>query len=124
VKAHILLLVPATLVLFLVGCSGPGHDDNTHQKKPPDEAEIRANLDKLSAEDRKLAEAQRWCAIQTKNRLGSMDAPVKIEVKGEPVFLCCESCRKKALADPDKTLATVKALKEKAASSPETGSYK
>ena len=44
--------------------------------------------------------------------------PVKVMVKDQPVFLCCKSCRKKALADPDKTLAKVKQLKEKAAGSP------
>jgi hypothetical protein len=54
--------------------------------------------------------------VQSEHRLGSMGTPDRIEIKGQPIFLCCKSCRKKALADPDRTLATVKALKEKAAS--------
>jgi hypothetical protein len=79
--------------------------------------EIRAELAKLDPEDRKLAEAQRWCAVQTKSRLGSMDVPVKIMIKGQPVFLCCGGCEARAKKDEDKTLATVEELKKKAAAS-------
>jgi hypothetical protein len=43
-----------------------------------------------------------------------MGVPVKVMVKGQPVFLCCKTCRKQALADPDKTLARVDELKAKA----------
>jgi hypothetical protein len=77
------------------------------------EAEIKAALAKLSEKDRKLAEEQKYCPV-SEERLGSMGAPVKIMVKDQPVFLCCKSCEKKALADPDKTLAKVKELKAKA----------
>jgi len=81
-----------------------------------DEAEIRENLATLSPEDRKLAEAQKYCAVQTKDRLGGeMGTPVKIMLKGQPVFLCCGHCKKDAEKDPDKTLATVAQLKQKAA---------
>jgi hypothetical protein len=79
------------------------------------EAKIKENLAKLSDDDRKLAEAQKWCAIETDDLLGSMGVPVKVIVKEQPVFLCCKSCTKQAQADPDKTLATVKELKAKAA---------
>jgi hypothetical protein len=75
------------------------------------EAKIKAALAKLKPEDRRLAEVQRFCAIQQENRLGSMGVPVKVMVKGRPVFLCCESCREEALAHPDQTLATVEKLK-------------
>ena len=40
-------------------------------------------------------------------------------LKGEPVFLCCEGCRKKALADSDGTLSRVKTLRAKAVGSEE-----
>jgi hypothetical protein len=76
------------------------------------EASIQANLAKLSPEDRKLAQAQKFCAIQTKNRLGSMGAPVKLTIKGQPVFLCCNMCVAKAQANPDKTLASIAELKQ------------
>ena len=42
-----------------------------------------------------------------------MGVPVKVEVKGEPVFVCCKSCKKEAEANPDKTLAKVKELRAK-----------
>jgi Cu(I)/Ag(I) efflux system membrane fusion protein len=79
-----------------------------------EEAEIRDSLAKLSTADRKLAEAQRFCAVKSANRLGSMDKPVKLLIQGQPVFLCCDGCRKEALANPDKTLARVKELKARA----------
>jgi hypothetical protein len=76
-----------------------------------EEAAIQANLAKLAPEDRKLAEEQKFCAVNNDNRLGSMDVPVKVMVEDHPVFLCCGSCRKKALADPGKTLARVEELR-------------
>jgi hypothetical protein len=76
------------------------------------EASIQANLAKLSPEDRKVAQAQKFCAIQTKNRLGSMGTPIKLTIKGQPVFLCCNMCVAKAQASPDKTLASVADLKQ------------
>jgi hypothetical protein len=78
-------------------------------------ATIAANLAKLSSEDREVAEAQVFCPIQVKNRLGVMGTPVKVMVNNQPVFLCCNGCRAKALASPDKTLAMVASLKAKAA---------
>jgi hypothetical protein len=77
------------------------------------ESEIRANLAKLNGDDRRLAEVQGYCAVITKNRLGAMGVPVKIMVKGQPVFLCCDGCEEKAQDHPEKTLATVEQLKAK-----------
>jgi hypothetical protein len=87
----------------------------TPDAKADPEAEIRENLAPLSAEDRKLVEAQKYCAVSKERLGGEMGTPVKIMVKDQPVFLCCGSCKKDALADPDKTLASVAKLKEKAA---------
>jgi uncharacterized protein (TIGR03000 family) len=75
---------------------------------------VEANLAKLSPEDRKLAEAQKYCAVQKGIRLGAMGVPVKTTIDGTPVFLCCESCLARAQSDAARTLATVKELKEKA----------
>lgn len=72
-----------------------------------EEAEIRRALAKLSAEDRKLAEAQRFCPVLADSRLGSMGVPVKLMINGQPVFICCEGCEKKARANPGKTLKAV-----------------
>jgi hypothetical protein len=98
-----------TSLLFTLGCT-PGPTPPVKDSKDK-EARIKEALDQLSPADRKLAEEQKYCAVQTKNRLGSMDTPIRVMVNEQPVFLCCESCKKAALKDPDKTLETVKKLK-------------
>lgn len=75
------------------------------------ETKIQAALAKLSEEDRSLAAQQRFCAVLADSRLGSMGMPIKLEIKGKPVFLCCEGCRDEALADPDATLKKAEKLK-------------
>jgi hypothetical protein len=111
-------LLAAFLGVVLLGgavlLSRAAADDKDADKKKDVEAEIKANLAKLPEKDRKLAEEQKFCPI-TEERLGDpeMGAPIKIMVKDQPVFLCCKGCEKKALKDPDKTLAKVKELKDK-----------
>jgi hypothetical protein len=103
--------------LALVGCGDAAKAPATQAAMPPatnDAATLRANLDQLPPEDLQLADAQRFCAIETDKRLGSMGVPVKVLVKDQPVFLCCDSCRTKALAHADRTLARVEQLKKKA----------
>lgn len=102
----------------LVGCSQEPATPKmatTETAKPEmaDDAdtEVSAALAELSAEDRALAIAQRFCAVEPENLLGSMGAPVKVMIEGEPVFLCCAGCEESALADPEKTLASVQKLK-------------
>jgi uncharacterized protein (TIGR03000 family) len=70
-----------------------------------EEASIAENLAKLSPIDRALAQKQQFCAVQQGIRLGAMGTPVKIMVKGQPLFLCCESCIARAQSDPERTLA-------------------
>jgi multidrug efflux pump subunit AcrA (membrane-fusion protein) len=76
-----------------------------------EEAQVRSALAKLSAADRRLAEAQKFCAVQKANRLGSMGPPVKIMIQDQPVFLCCSGCSKEAAENPKRTLANLAALK-------------
>lgn len=76
------------------------------------EREIQEALSKLVPEDRKLAEQQDLCPISDKP-LGSVGVPVRLNIKGEPIFICCESCRQKAESDPDATLKKVAALKRR-----------
>ena len=78
-------------------------------------AKIEANLAKLRPEDRQLVEAQGFCPIMLKNRLGVMGTPVKVMVNNQPVFVCCNGCRQKALANPARTLAMVEQLKAQTA---------
>ncbi len=68
-------------------------------------------LAKLPMEERMAAEAQKYCAINTKGFLGSMGAPIKLVLDGKPVYLCCNNCTAKAQANPAATLAKVEELK-------------
>lgn len=65
-----------------------------------------ANIGQLPEADRPLALAQRVCPI-TGAALGSMGVPVKITLRGQPVFLCCKGCVGKAKREPEETLKKV-----------------
>jgi uncharacterized protein (TIGR03000 family) len=71
------------------------------------------NLAKLAPEDRKVAESQDFCAIQEGIRLGSMGVPVKLTVKGQSVFVCCQACVERAESNPEQTLEQLKKVKAK-----------
>ncbi|WP_345327595.1 hypothetical protein [Novipirellula rosea] len=71
-----------------------------------------ATLAKLPMEERMAVEAQKYCAVNTTGFLGSMGAPIKLELDGKPVYLCCGGCTKKAQANPAATLAKVEELKK------------
>jgi len=94
-----------------------GVDDQ--QQQDSDQADIEAAMAELALEDRKEAESQKFCAVMTANRLGSMGVPLKIDVKGQSVFVCCAGCRTKATKNADETLATVAKLKAENGSSKE-----
>ena len=104
--------------LVLSGCSR--NADKPQAGAPPATAkdakpdEVAAERARLSPADRALVEAQEWCVISTEERLGAMGPPLKLDIKGQPVFVCCKGCKKKAEADPDRTLAKVEELRAKA----------
>jgi YHS domain-containing protein len=98
-------------LVVLAGCQ----DSTTNQpkasaEKGAKETEAQASIAELAPEDRPIAEAQRLCPV-TGDALGEMGTPVKVDIKGQTVFLCCDSCKKKALDNPDKTLAKVEKFK-------------
>lgn len=106
--------------LFLAGCGAAQNGSTPHAPQTQnadhgdqkEKDEHKANIAKLSDEDRPLAEAQGYCAV-TSEPLGSMGPPLKLIVNEQPVFVCCKSCEKKARSNPDKTLAKVEELKGK-----------
>jgi hypothetical protein len=108
---YVTLLLTTTCVLALAFVAALQEAGATAQDK---EASIKANLAKLPEKDRKLAEAQKYCAVETDDRLGSSGVPVKILIKDQPVFLCCKSCVNEAQQNQEKTLARVKELQAKA----------
>jgi hypothetical protein len=110
-------LAALTVAVLVAGCGQREAADKPQEpageadKQAAREKKIEANRAKLSAEDRALVDEQDCCAVQTRNKLGGMGVPMKVLVKGQPVFLCCEGCKSTAEEDPDKTLKTVAELK-------------
>ena len=116
----------ATLAMFASGCQSDtspsrpeaaahaesdGHDHADHEHGDNGESDVTIAMEKLSPEDRKEAEAQKFCAVMVTNLLGSMGTPLKLDVKGQPVFVCCAGCKSKAMKNADETLARVARLK-------------
>jgi len=105
------LLLPA--LVLLAGC---GQSTKPAASAPDGKPAAKGDkfaeaLAQLSPEDRKLAEAQKFCALANERRLGGMGTPVKIMIEGQPVFLCCDGCKEGALEKPQETLAKVEKLK-------------
>jgi len=78
--------------------------DKVAETKPrtaivPSEEDLK-NIEQLPEEDRQPAKAQALCPV-TGAALGSMGVPVKIALRGKPVYLCCKGCVGKARRDPD-----------------------
>ena len=125
-----LTLLAAILAAFTLGC-GDNHEHGDHNDSEgtgsettkiaeptaetdtpsvadEDEDEgIETSISMLDEEDQKLARAQKTCPVSDQP-LGSMGTPIKLEVKGKTVFLCCAGCKKRILRDPDKYLAKLK----------------
>ncbi|HQU46038.1 MAG TPA: hypothetical protein PK867_24710, partial [Pirellulales bacterium] len=109
-------LNPAAGSIYFGGSGGgskSGSGVTTVRPSTPEDpdAKIEAALASLSPADRRTAESQKFCPILKNNRLGSMGPPVKLEVDGQTVFVCCGGCKEQALEDPEKTLAQVAKLR-------------
>lgn len=89
------------------------HGDHEVKVDAAKETKISSVLSKLSSEDRELAESQKFCAVMSHERLGAMGPPLKLDINGTPVFVCCKGCKQKALKTPEETLKRVAAMKEK-----------
>ncbi len=104
-------LNPAAGSVYFGGSAGSMHgqaSSNVRPSTPEDEeAKLAAALAGMPVEQRRLVEAQQFCPILEQNRLGSMGTPVKVTIEGTTVFLCCDGCKKSALASPKQTLAKV-----------------
>ncbi len=93
----------------------PNRADRQNQAKISAEAEakeIAESFSKLTNEDRKLAEEQVICPVM-EVKLGSMGmgAPKRVKLPKGDVMICCEGCRKKLVADPDKYYAILENFK-------------
>ncbi len=130
-KLTMVYSLAVVLSLGLYGCSGSDesesmtesssstdgsdheHSDEDHDHdEASDEAmtdmeKMKAALADLSPEDAASAEKQHMCPVSDE-MLGAMGAPIKIDVDGQEVWICCEGCRDPLLEDPAKYLAKLK----------------
>lgn len=109
-------LNPAAGSIYFGGSGGSGGSRNSvttvRPTTPEDpDAKLVASIAALAPEDSVAAISQRFCPVLTQNRLGSMGTPVKLNIEGEDVFLCCEGCRDKALSNSAETLEKVHSLR-------------
>lgn len=105
------------LAASLFGCTGEKSAPPAAANPPTAPTdEVATERAKLSPEDRALVEAQEWCVVNKDERLGSMGPPLKLDIKGQAVFVCCAGCKRKAEAIPDTTLSTLAELKVKKSS--------
>jgi len=91
-----------------------GHDDDHAHEEEGDSAmtdmeKMKAALAEFSPEDAASAEKQHICPVSDE-MLGAMGAPIKIDVDGQQVWICCEGCRDPLLEDPAKYLAKLENL--------------
>jgi Cu(I)/Ag(I) efflux system membrane fusion protein len=117
-------LNPAAGSIYFGGSSGSkgGSGGSTVRPSTPEDSDAKINeaLARLSDDDRRIAEAQQFCPVLADSRLGAMGVPVKLVIDDQPVFLCCDGCKKAAQDNPQETLAKVKKLKEAKTGSPRT----
>lgn len=107
--------------LAIVGCkqqapqeSPPAENAAEVPSAPPpgevsmdtEDTNVEAELTFLTAAEKAAVEAQGICPV-SEDELGSMGAPIKVNVDGRDVYICCESCREPLLANPAKYLAVL-----------------
>ena len=92
-------LFSALVIATFGGCANEAPDAGR-------DPEIAAALASLSPEDRDLAEKQKICPV-TKEPLGSMGTPEKVEVEGRSVFVCCAGCIDMLKENPDEYLGNL-----------------
>ncbi len=106
-------LNPALGSTYIGGSSGgKGGAAVVRPTTPEDkDAKAAAGIRLLPPDERKVAEAQVWCPV-LRDRLGPMGKPVKVKVPdGRPLYVCCESCRAEAEANPAEMFTRVEELK-------------
>ncbi len=101
------LLYPEGTAGVMVGHAGHGAGGGGTSSADFSAKEL-GNLEKLPAEDRSLAMAQKVCPI-TGAKLGSMGKPYKMTVDGRTLFLCCPACESKVKQDPQAALRKIAA---------------
>ena len=79
------------------------HDHEGESAGKTDMEKMAETLASFSDEDRQSAMKQHFCPVSGE-MLGTMGEPEKVEVDGQSVWICCEACKDKLLAAPEKYL--------------------
>lgn len=79
------------------------------------EVQVQEALAELSEPDRAVVNAQRYCPLMNRVRLGAMGTPIKVTIEGTAVFVCCQGCSDDAMEHGKETLAAVGKLKKSVA---------
>ncbi len=84
------------------------HEHGDHAQSdgdgPTDMEKMKTQLAKLSSEDAASAMKQHFCPVSG-DMLGAMGSPIKLDVKGQQLWICCAGCKDKVLESPDEFLA-------------------
>ena len=81
-----------------------------------------AEIKQLADEDQTTVIDQVICPV-TDAKLGSMGRPLKVDIAGKAVFICCEGCRNSLLKAPDMYLAKLRNYKANLAVPPATDDF-
>lgn len=81
-----------------------GAHAGTHEGHGSAMTKARAELAKLVPEDAASAEKQHDCPVSGE-MLGMMGPPIKVDVNGRQVWICCPDCKDALLEKPDEYLA-------------------
>jgi len=88
----------------------PAHSHGVHAGHNDGQSamdKMKAELAKLSPEDAASAGQQHFCPVSGE-MLGAMGVPKKIDVKGRKVWICCDGCKDKLLANSAEYLSKLK----------------
>jgi Cu(I)/Ag(I) efflux system membrane fusion protein len=115
--AYAMIASALALVIGLTGCPRGGannggapadmstdHAGEHGSHNASDVEKMKAELAKLPPEDAASAEKQHFCPVSGE-MLGTMGPPLKVDVNGTQVWICCKGCREELLANPDEFLA-------------------
>ncbi len=110
------ILVVAFGVSMFVGCGSEEIQPKTTTTEQPERKDsiserVAEAMSTLSDDDRRLAEEQKFCVVSESSLLGSMGPPIRLDINGQPVFICCEGCEAQAKRDAEATLKTVARLR-------------